>query len=147
MKIFLAIIVILIFTFLIAKLSNLKTTSTTSNSNTAQVSDTAGKLQVEDIKIGTGSAVKAGDDVVMEYTGTFPNGKVFDSTSIHGQPFETVIGVGKVIPGWDQGIPGMKVGGERKLVVPPNLGYGSTQVGSIPPNSTLIFDVKLLEIK
>ncbi len=106
------------------------------------------KLQVTDEKIGTGAAVKKGDTVEIKYTGTLTNGTVFDSTDKHGgAPFETQIGVGQVIPGWDQGIIGMQVGGKRKLVIPPSLGYGSQAVGSIPPNSTLIFEVELVGIK
>ena len=104
-------------------------------------------LNIEDIKVGTGPAVKNGDTVVMQYTGTLPDGTKFDSSYDHGQPFETQIGVGQVIKGWDLGIIGMKVGGKRKLVIPPELGYGSQAVGNIPPNSTLIFEVELLKIK
>ena len=108
----------------------------------------SGKLQIEDIKVGTGSAVTAGDTVVMQYTGTLTNGTKFDSSYDHGKPFTTRIGVGQVIEGWDMGIPGMKVGGKRKLTIPPALGYGEHGAGGvIPPNATLIFEVELLEIK
>lgn len=111
-----------------------------------QATDSA-KLQIEDIKVGTGRIVTSGDTVVMHYTGTLENGKKFDSSLDRGQPFETRIGVGQVIAGWDMGVPGMKVGGKRKLVIPPALGYGERGIGSIPPNSTLIFEVELLDIK
>ena len=104
-------------------------------------------LKIEDIKVGTGSAVKAGDTVVINYTGTLEDGTKFDSSYDHGQPFTTQIGVGQVIKGWDEGVVGMKVGGERKLTIPPDLAYGDQSVGSIPPNSTLIFDVSLVAIK
>jgi FKBP-type peptidyl-prolyl cis-trans isomerase len=106
------------------------------------------KLTIEDVKVGSGSAVKAGDTVVMHYTGYLTNGKKFDSSLDRGQPFTTEIGVGAVIKGWDQGVPGMKVGGKRKLMIPAELGYGSRGAGSaIPPNADLVFEVELLEIK
>lgn len=107
------------------------------------------KLKIEDIKEGSGSAiVKTGDTVVMHYTGTLENGTKFDSSIDRNQPFETKIGVGQVIKGWDEGVPGMKVGGKRRLTIPPDLGYGMQGAGDkIPPNSTLIFDVELLQIK
>jgi len=105
------------------------------------------KLQITDEKIGTGTAVKKGDTVEINYVGTLTNGKKFDASADHGGPFTTQIGVGQVIQGWDQGIIGMKVGGKRKLVIPPSLGYGDQAAGSIPPNSTLIFQVELVGIK
>lgn len=107
-----------------------------------------GELKIEDITVGQGQEAKSGDTVVVHYTGTLENGKKFDSSLDRGQPFETQIGVGSVIKGWDQGIPGMKVGGKRKLTIPPDLGYGAQGAGAdIPPNSTLIFEVELLEVK
>lgn len=106
------------------------------------------QLIIEDIATGSGQEVKSGDTVVMHYTGTLLDGTKFDSSVDRGQPFETQIGVGQVIEGWDQGIPGMKVGGKRRLTIPSALGYGSTGAGGlIPPNAALIFDVELLEIK
>lgn len=107
------------------------------------------QLKIEDLKLGTGSAeVKSGDTVVMNYTGTLANGTKFDSSYDRNEPLETQIGVGAVIKGWDQGIPGMKVGGKRRLTIPSDLGYGASGSGDkIPPNSTLIFDVELLQIK
>ncbi len=106
------------------------------------------KLEINDTKIGTGSAVKSGDSVILHYKGTLADGTEFDSSYKRGEPFQTTIGTGAVIKGWDQGIPGMKIGGKRKLTIPSDLGYGAT--GSppiIPPNATLIFEVELLEIK
>ena len=105
------------------------------------------KLQIKDEKIGTGAAVKSEDTVVINYTGTLTDGTKFDSSYDRNTPFETQIGVGKVIKGWDEGVIGMKVGGKRKLTIPPALGYGDQATGSIPPNSTLIFEVELVEIK
>ena len=96
---------------------------------------------------GEGSEVKEGDTVVMNYKGTLEDGTQFDSSYDRGEPFETQIGVGQVIKGWDMGIPGMKVGGKRKLTIPADLAYGDRAVGNIPANSTLIFEVELLEIK
>ncbi len=104
-------------------------------------------LKIEDLKVGTGTAVKSGDTVVVNYVGTLPDGTKFDSSYDRNEPFTTQIGVGQVIKGWDLGIVGMKVGGKRKLTVPPSLGYGDRAAGSIPPNSTLIFEVELVAIK
>ncbi len=105
-------------------------------------------LKIDDFVIGEGAEVKAGDTVVIHYTGTLENGQKFDSSVDRNQPFETKIGTGQVIKGWDEGVIGMKVGGKRRLTVPPELGYGKQGVqGAIPPNSTLIFDLELLQIK
>lgn len=105
------------------------------------------ELKIEDIKIGTGREVKSGDTVIMHYTGTLEDGTKFDSSLDRNQPFETQIGVGRVIKGWDQGIPDMKVGGKRKLTIPYQLAYGENGYGPIPPKATLIFEVELLNIK
>lgn len=105
------------------------------------------KLVIEDLRPGTGSAVKSGDTVVVHYTGTLVNGQKFDSSLDRGQPFTTQIGIGRVIPGWDQGLLGMKVGGLRRLLIPSELGYGSRGAGnSIPPDSDLIFEIQLLGV-
>lgn len=105
------------------------------------------KLQSTDIKVGKGAAAKKGDEVTVNYTGTLTNGQKFDSSYDRKQPFTFIIGEGEVIKGWDEGIPGMKVGGERKLVIPPSLGYGSQESSGIPANSTLVFEVTLVSIK
>jgi FKBP-type peptidyl-prolyl cis-trans isomerase len=113
------------------------------------------KLKIEDIKEGTGPEVKDGDHVMIHYTGWLEEtpgsgkpGKKFDSSVDRDQPFETPIGVGYVIKGWDQGVVGMKVGGKRKLIIPPALGYGNYGVEpDIPGFATLIFEVELLKIK
>lgn len=106
-------------------------------------------LKIEDIVEGTGPEVKSGDTVVMHYIGTFADdGEKFDSSLDRGIPFETVIGVGHVIKGWDQGVPGMKVGGKRKLLIPYMLAYGERGAGDvIPPGADLVFEVELLAIK
>lgn len=103
-------------------------------------------LQYWDIVVGTGKVAKEGDGVRVHYTGWLANGKKFDSSVDAGRPFTFVLGNGEVIKGWDEGVAGMKVGGKRQLHIPPDLGYGEngTPDGTIPPNSTLIFDVQLL---
>lgn len=105
------------------------------------------QLTIEDSKIGNGPEVKGGDLVSVHYVGTLTNGTKFDSSRDRGQPFEFTLGAGQVIPGWDFGLLGMKVGGKRKLTVAPILAYGDRAIGSIPANSTLVFEVELLEIK
>lgn len=106
------------------------------------------KLKIEDIKKGEGQEVTSGDTVVMHYKGTLLDGTKFDSSYDRDEPFETRIGVGRVIEGWEIGIPGMKVGGKRKLTIPSVLAYGESGAGDvIPPNATLVFEVELLEIK
>ena len=105
-------------------------------------------LQIEDIKIGEGSEVKKFDIVTVNYTGTLEDGTKFDSSLNPGRsPFRFTVGAGQVIKGWDEGLMGMKVGGKRKLTIPPELGYGSRDNGPIPANSTLIFDIDLLGIE
>lgn len=108
---------------------------------------TSSGLKYEDLVEGTGASPQTGQTVVVHYTGTLENGQKFDSSLDRGKPFEFAIGVGRVIKGWDEGVMSMKIGGKRKLIIPPSLGYGSRDLGVIPPNSTLIFEVELLEIK
>lgn len=106
------------------------------------------EFKIEDVEVGTGKEVKPGDTVVMHYTGTFDDGEKFDSSVDRGVPFETRIGKGEVIEGWDKGVPGMKVGGKRKLYIPYTMAYGDEGAGDvIPPLADLIFDVELLDIK
>ncbi|CAN2535556.1 hypothetical+protein [Methylocapsa aurea] len=113
---------------------------------------TATGIKITDTKVGTGAGAEPGHMLKMHYTGWVSQngakGKKFDSSLDHGQPFEFRLSAGQVIAGWDQGILGMKVGGKRTLVIPPEQGYGARGAGGvIPPNATLIFDVELLEIK
>lgn len=106
-------------------------------------------LKYEDIVAGAGESPESGQMVTVHYTGTLENGTKFDSSVDRGQPFTFKIGVGQVIKGWDEGVMTMKVGGKRKLIIPPQLGYGARGAGAgvIPPNATLIFDVELLGVK
>jgi peptidylprolyl isomerase len=106
------------------------------------------KLEIKDIEEGTGPEAKAGDEVTVQYVGVnYKNGKEFDASWDRGEPFTFQLGAGMVIPGWDQGVEGMKVGGRRELIIPPELAYGPE--GSPPaigPNETLIFVIDLLEV-
>lgn len=105
------------------------------------------ELIIEDLVVGTGTEAVAGKQITVNYRGTLVNGVQFDSSYDRGQPFSFVLGSGQVIQGWDQGFAGMKVGGKRKLTIPPSLGYGSRDMGTIPPNSVLVFEVELLEVE
>jgi FKBP-type peptidyl-prolyl cis-trans isomerase len=105
------------------------------------------ELRVEDTKVGTGDTALAGKNVTVHYTGWLTDGTKFDSSKDRGQPFTFQLGAGQVIKGWDQGVTGMKVGGVRKLTIPPSLGYGDRGAGGvIPPNATLVFEVELLGV-
>ncbi len=121
----------------------------TPSNNTSSMNQVSGKdistdkrIQIIEVKEGTGAEAKNGSQVTVKYSGMFTDGKVFDSGSI---PF--ALGSGSVIKGWDMGILGMKVGGQRRLIIQPELGYGSQTVGPIPANSVLVFDVELEAVK
>ena len=110
--------------------------------------DKQDELKIEDLKVGEGEEVKSGDHITVHYTGWLEGGTKFDSSKDRDQPFEVAIGAGYVIKGWDMGIPGMKVGGKRKLTIPHHLGYGKYGVEpDIPGFATLIFEIELLKKK
>ncbi|MFI8747106.1 FKBP-type peptidyl-prolyl cis-trans isomerase [Pseudomonas sp. NPDC077186] len=104
------------------------------------------ELIIEDLQAGDGKAVVKGALITTQYRGWLEDGSEFDSSYSRGKPFQCVIGSGRVIKGWDQGLMGMQVGGKRKLLVPAHLGYGEHSVGAIPPNANLIFEIELLEV-
>ena len=108
---------------------------------------TASGLVIEDVVVGEGDEACAGQMVSVHYTGWLTNGSKFDSSKDRNEPFEFSLGARHVIAGWDEGVQGMKIGGTRKLTIPPELGYGARGAGGvIPPNATLIFDVELISI-
>ncbi|MBP6980106.1 FKBP-type peptidyl-prolyl cis-trans isomerase [Candidatus Curtissbacteria bacterium] len=105
------------------------------------------ELKIEDTVVGTGAEAVSGKEVTVHYTGTLTDGTKFDSSVDRGEPFTFNLGAGEVIEGWDKGFAGMKVGGKRKLTIPSDMAYGERGAGaSIPPNSTLIFEVELLKV-
>lgn len=108
---------------------------------------TASGLRYEDVAVGDGPSPQQGQRVTVHYTGYFTDGRKFDSSLDRGQPFTFVLGVGQVIRGWDEGVATMKVGGKRLLYIPSNLAYGARGQGPIPPNTDLIFEVELLDIR
>ena len=121
--------------------------TTPQESTAATATGDVTELVVEDIKVGTGAEAKTGDTITVHYTGWLTDGTKFDSSVDAGQPFQFPLGQGYVIQGWDEGIVGMKVGGVRKLTIPPDMGYGAQGAGGvIPPNATLIFQVELISI-
>lgn len=106
------------------------------------------RLVIEDVTLGNGvRTVVSGDTLVVDYVGTTETGVQFDSSYVRGTPLEFTVGEGRVIEGWERGVIGMKIGGKRILVIPPDMAYGNRQVGPIPPNSPLVFSIELLEIK
>ena len=108
---------------------------------------TATGLVIEEVTVGTGAEAKRGQHVSVHYTGWLMDGTKFDSSKDRDDPFSFMLGAGHVIRGWDEGVAGMKVGGSRKLTIPPELGYGARGAGgAIPPNATLVFEVELLAI-
>ena len=116
--------------------------------NLDEMERTASGLYVRNLRVGEGEEAAQGDTVVVHYTGWLPDGMQFDSSRERGEPFSFVLGEGRVIPGWEEGVAGLRVGGQRRLVIPPDLGYGPIGAGDvIPPDATLIFEVELLEIR
>jgi FKBP-type peptidyl-prolyl cis-trans isomerase len=119
----------------------------TAIASAGKVITTESGLKIEDKKEGAGEPCKTGDVVQVHYTGWLKNGKEFDSSRKRGKPFAIELGAGSVIKGWEEGVPGMKVGGIRRLEIPPALAYGSKGAGkSIPPNAVLIFEIELVKI-
>ncbi len=128
-----------------ATVSEVETKDSTQEANINSSMPT--KLGITDEVVGTGDSVVNGDKLTVHYTGKLVDGSVFDSSIPRGTPFEFTVGAGQVIKGWDQGFIGMKVGGKRTLTIPPDLGYGASGQGPIPPSATLIFTVELLKIQ
>lgn len=128
------------------KLSDNVEASQSANMDFSKYKETK-ELIIEDTKVGDGQQIKDGDMAVVHYTGYLTNGSKFDSSVDRGAPFAFKLGAGEVIAGWDKGVLGMKMGGIRRLVIPPDMGYGSRDLGEIPANSILIFDVELLKIE
>jgi len=149
---------------LVASLGCQQNKSTTSNASTASSTEasqppassaapsaatrtTASGLQIQDLQIGTGTEAVTGKQVSMHYTGTLTDGTKVDS-SVGGSPYTLTLGGGEVIAGWDEGIVGMRVGGKRRLTIPPSLGYGAPgRPPVVPPNATLVFDLELMDVK
>jgi FKBP-type peptidyl-prolyl cis-trans isomerase FkpA len=116
--------------------------------DTTAMTKTPSGLRYQDLAEGQGATAAAGKSVSVHYTGWLPNGEKFDSSRDRGEPFEFKLGAGQVIAGWDEGVAGMKVGGKRKLVIPPDLGYGTSGAPpDIPPGATLVFEVELLNLR
>lgn len=107
----------------------------------------ANKLGIQDIRVGKGKQALRGTQVTVHYVGKLKNGQQFDSSRKRGKPFTFVLGENQVIQGWEKGILNMREGGLRKLVIPPQMGYGDRPAGAIPPNSTLYFEVELLKVR
>jgi FKBP-type peptidyl-prolyl cis-trans isomerase FkpA len=106
------------------------------------------QMQIEELTVGTGSQAQKGQLAVVHYTGWLTDGTKFDSSKDRNDPFSFALGGGMVIKGWDEGVVGMKIGGKRKLTIPPHMGYGTRGAGGvIPPNATLVFEVELLDVK
>ncbi len=142
---------LILTTFNLASCTKCSGDSNTSSSS-APTSAAAGQdfieLKIETLKPGTGAAAASGKKVTVHYTGTLTDGKVFDSSENRKAPFTFTLGQGQVIPGWDKGVDGMKVGERRRLSIPSNLAYGEKGVGSvIPPNAPLVFEVELLSVE
>lgn len=121
--------------------------SSVNTTNPLNSASRADGLVIQDVVVGSGAEAIAGATVAVHYVGTLQTGEQFDSSLERGTPIQFTLGSGQVIAGWEQGIKGMKVGGRRVLVIPPTLGYGDRAVGPIPANSTLIFQVELVDVK
>jgi FKBP-type peptidyl-prolyl cis-trans isomerase len=141
------IIAILLLTIAAAAYAVFSGNTRKNNASDADLTTTASGLQYQELVVGSGPEAKPGDTVSVHYTGWLEDGTKFDSSLDRGQPLPFTIGQGGVIPGWEEGVAGMQVGGKRKLVIPPELAYGPQGYpGVIPPNATLTFEVELLQI-
>jgi FKBP-type peptidyl-prolyl cis-trans isomerase len=137
-----------------AQVSNDQTTNPMQMSSTSMPQGNVTQLQVTDETVGTGATAAAGDSVTVNYVGMLTDGTVFDASANHGSTgFTFTLGAGQVIPGWDQGVAGMKEGGKRELVIPASLAYGASGITDpstgkviIPPNATLVFEVELVKV-
>ena len=137
----------LLFTVLFSKPSEPKLPETGGQTKEGPPEGEA-SLQIADLLLGSGKEAKTGDKISVHYKGTLLDGTKFDSSYDRGKPFEFVLGQNQVIQGWEKGVLGMKVGGKRKLVIPPLLAYGEQGIpGAIPPNATLVFEVELLDVE
>lgn len=132
-----------------SQVANVSGENITNQTNTGDTQmENVTELKKEIIKEGTGAEAKVGDVVVVHYTGTLLDGKVFDSSIPRGQPFEFRLGEGSVIAGWEEGLKGMKIGEKARLTIPSNMAYGSQGAGGvIPPNAALVFEIELLGLK
>ena len=112
-----------------------------------QMTEIESGVRSEDVKLGEGAIAAPGDLITVHYVGRLTNGRVFDSSVDRDQPFTFTLGLGEVIRGWDEGLVGMRVGGARRITIAPDFAYGDQGVGTIPPNSTLVFDVELIDVQ
>lgn len=140
-------VIALILIFAFWPKNNNATDPGSDTSETGNMVTMASGLQYEDLVVGTGPAAQTGDSVSVHYTGWLEDGTKFDSSLDRGTPFDFILGTGRVIQGWDEGVAGMQVGGKRKLIIPPDLAYGPQDYGPIPGGSTLTFEIELLSIK
>jgi FKBP-type peptidyl-prolyl cis-trans isomerase len=141
-----SVIIIIILVLGVTALINRSAKAPASTANSTNQGSSM-ELQKTDEVVGTGAEAVTGKNVTVNYIGTLTNGTKFDSSFDRNQPFSFQLGGGQVIKGWDQGVVGMKVGGKRKLVIPPSLGYGNQANSSIPANSTLIFEITLVSVQ
>lgn len=142
-----AVVISVIIIFLMVGGVGLLKDFTNNNTKEMDQQNSVTNLEIKDLTVGTGEVAVSGKEVTVHYTGVFTDGKKFDSSVDRGIPFTFRLGAGMVIKGWDVGVEGMKVGGKRLLIIPPQLAYGPNDYGPIPGNSTLIFQVELLEVK
>jgi FKBP-type peptidyl-prolyl cis-trans isomerase FkpA len=142
----LAVLLVLAWIFVMNRSNSDDQAAAAAGSESGQEQVEGAELGIEDVKIGSGAEARAGQTVAVHYVGTLEDGTKFDSSRDRGEPFTFTLGAGQVIQGWELGVSGMREGGVRNLVIPPELGYGERDLGAIPPNSTLYFEVELITI-